>query len=161
MSDNVQGNTRHNVSRHKNTASAVVLSHLADGTRKEKSLKLSTRTGFRIETEGGLVSNDEDTCRDGKGNVLLQGIIEADETYIGGKGRKDYDRLEAKARKRGRGTAKDAVIGAVQRGGKVVARLVENVKGRTIAEFIKQFVKTEASELITDQIEATMTSVRR
>ena len=98
-----------------------------------------------------LVSNDEDTCEMGKENVLLQGIIEADETYIGGKGRKDYDRLEGEARKRGRGTAKDAVIGAVQRGGKVVARLVENVKGGTITEFIKQFVKTEASELITDQ----------
>ena len=37
------------------------------------------------------------------------------------------------------------------RGGKVVAKLVEDVKGSTIAEFIKQFVKTEAAELYTDQ----------
>ena len=87
----------------------------------------------------------------GKENVLLQGIIEADETYIGGKGRKDYDRPDGEVRKRGRGTAKAAVIGAVQRGGKVVARRIENIKGETISAFIKEFVKTEDSELITDQ----------
>ena len=27
-----------------------------------------------------------------KDNVLLKGIVQADETYIGGKSRKDYDR---------------------------------------------------------------------
>ena len=37
----------------------------------------------------------------GKDNVLLQGIVEADETYIGGKSRKDYDKEEGEPRKRG------------------------------------------------------------
>ena len=90
----------------------------------------------------------------GKDNVLLQGIVEADETYIGGKGRKDYAREDGEGetpKKRGRGTAKDVVLGAVARGGKVIAQLVENAKGSTIANFIKKFVKTDASELYTDQ----------
>ena len=87
----------------------------------------------------------------GKDNVLLQGIVEADETYIGGKRKKNYDKEEGEPRKRGRGTAKDVVLGAVARGGKVVAKLVENAKGSTIAEFLKKFVKTEDSELYTDQ----------
>ena len=56
-----------------------------------------------------------------KGNVLLQGIVEADETYIGGRKRKDYSREDGEPRKRGRGTAKDAVLGAVARGGHVIA----------------------------------------
>ena len=86
----------------------------------------------------------------GKDNVLLQGIVEADETYIGGKGKKNYDK-ETGEPKRGRGTAKDIVLGAVARGGQVVAELVENAKGSTIAEFIKKFVKTDDSELYTDQ----------
>ena len=86
----------------------------------------------------------------GKDNVLLQGIVEADETYIGGKGKKNYDK-ETGEPKRGRGTAKDIVLGAVARGGQVVAKLVENAKGSTIAEFIKKFVKTEDAELYTDQ----------
>ena len=86
-----------------------------------------------------------------KKSVMLQGIIEADETYIGGKNRKDYSREDGEPRKRGRGTAKDAILGAVQRGGKVVAQLVSNVTGQTILDFIKRVVKTEDSELITDQ----------
>lgn len=87
----------------------------------------------------------------GKDNVLLQGIIEADETYIGGKRRKDYSREDGEPRKRGRGTAKDAVLGAVQRGGQVVAQLVPNTTGETIADFINKFVNIENSELYTDQ----------
>ena len=85
----------------------------------------------------------------GKDNVLLQGIVEADETYIGGKGKKNYDK-ETGEPKRGRGTAKDIVLGAVARGGKVVAEMVENAKGSTIAEFIKKFVKMDDAELYTD-----------
>ena len=88
----------------------------------------------------------------GKDNVLLQGIVEADETYIGGKRKKDYDKADGEPRKRGRGNpAKDVGLGAVARGGKVVAALVENVKGATIAEFINKCVKTEEAHLYTDQ----------
>lgn len=82
----------------------------------------------------------------GKDNTLLQGIVEADETYIGGGG-KNYDKETGKP-KRGRGTAKSIVLGAVARGGKVVAKLVENAKGSTIAEFIKKFVKTDDSDTV-------------
>ena len=75
----------------------------------------------------------------GKDNALLQGIIEVGETYIGGKRRKNYGKGEP--RKRGRGTAKDAVIGAVARGGKVVAELVPAIVGETIANSIKKLVR--------------------
>ena len=86
-----------------------------------------------------------------KKSVILEGIVEADETYIGGRNRKDYSRADGQPRKRGRGTAKDAVLGVVQRGGKVIAKLVSNVTGKTILDFIKRFVKTEDSQLYTDQ----------
>lgn len=86
----------------------------------------------------------------GKDNVLLQGIVEADETYIGSKGKKNYDK-ETGEPKRGRGTPKSIVLGAVARDGEVVAELVEDAKGSTIAEFIKKFVKIEDSELYTDR----------
>lgn len=54
--------------------------------------------------------------------LLLRGIIEADETYIGGKPRKANKKEDREPAKRGRGTDKTAVIGAVQRGGEVVHR---------------------------------------
>ena len=49
---------------------------------------------------------------------LLQGVVEADETYVGGKPRKSNRRDGDKPNKRGRGTSKTPVIGAVERGGR-------------------------------------------
>ncbi len=86
-----------------------------------------------------------------KNSSLLEGIVEADETYIGGKRKKDYDREEDEPRKRGRGTMKDAVIGAVSRDGHVVAELIPDISGETIANFIRNNVDTENAKLYTDQ----------
>lgn len=59
---------------------------------------------------------------DGK---LLAGIVEMDETYIGGKPRKsNYKDPDDKGSPRGRGTAKAPVVGADERGGRVKARAV-------------------------------------
>lgn len=92
-----------------------------------------------------------------KGGVLLQGIIEADETYIGGKPRKENKKEDREPVKRGRGTDKDAILGAVERGGKVVAQLATELTGRYILEFIRKHVKMAESELITDQYKAYLT----
>lgn len=61
-----------------------------------------------------------------KGGALLQGIIEADETYIGGKPCKINKVKDREQAKHERNTKKDAIIGAVQRGGKVVAQSLSN-----------------------------------
>ena len=83
--------------------------------------------------------------------IVLQGIIEADETYIGGKPRKENKKEDREPAKRGRGTSKTAVIGAVERGGNVVAQVAENLTGRVILEFIRRVVKVKDSELMTDE----------
>ena len=89
-----------------------------------------------------------------KGGALLQGIIEADETYIGGKPRKHGKYKDTEPAKRGRGTKKTPVIGAVQRGGKVVAEVAKGLTGRAILEFIRSAVNIKESELITDEFKA-------
>ena len=89
-----------------------------------------------------------------KGGALLQGIIEADETYMGGKPRKENKKEDRKPTKRGRGTDKTPVIGVVERGGKVVAQVAEKLTGRKILEFIKKAVKIEDAELMTDEFHA-------
>lgn len=86
--------------------------------------------------------------------LLLQGIIEADETYIGGKPRKENKKENRVPAKRGRGTEKTAVIGAVERGGKVVAKVAEKLTGRCILEFIRSVVNIKDSELMTDEFHA-------
>ena len=85
---------------------------------------------------------------------LLQGVIEADETYIGGKPRKANQREHRKPAKPGRGTTKTAVLGAVERGGKVVAQATASVSGKAIVGFLKRNMDPKGSLLITDQYPA-------
>lgn len=87
-------------------------------------------------------------------NNLLHGIVEADETYIGGKPRRRNKRDDdAPPSKRGRGTSKVAVIGAVERNGRVVARPARrgDLSSKGLAKFIGKFVDGAASILITDE----------
>ena len=89
---------------------------------------------------------------------MLAGIIEADETYVGGKPRKsnkrDDDTEGGDTSKRGRGTDKTPVIGAVERDGNVIAQVAEDLSGIGILNFIKNAVRTEDSVLITDEYKA-------
>ena len=86
--------------------------------------------------------------------IVLQGIIEADETYIGGKPRKPNKREDFEPSKRGRGTDKTSVIGAVERNGQVVAEVAKGLTGRHILEFIRRVVNVKESELMTDEYHA-------
>ena len=83
---------------------------------------------------------------------MLQGIVEADETYVGGKPRKDNRRDDDKPNKRGRGTKKVPVLGAVERGGKVAARVANDVTGKTIMGFLKATVEPAGTILMTDEL---------
>ena len=88
------------------------------------------------------------------GGLTLKGIIEADETYIGGKPRRTNKKEDHEPAPRGRGTSKTAVIGVVERGGQVVAEVVKGLTGRDILEFIRRVVNTKESELMTDEYHA-------
>lgn len=85
---------------------------------------------------------------------MLAGIIEADETYVGGKPRKRNKRDDDKQNPRGRGTDKTPIIGAVERDGNVIAQVAEDLSGMGILNFIKNAVRTEDSVLITDEYKA-------
>ena len=82
---------------------------------------------------------------------LLHGLIEADETYVGGKPRRTNKKADHKPNKPGRGTKKTAVIGAVERGGQVIAKVAEDLTGKGIAKFLRDTVDPDGSVLITDE----------
>lgn len=86
-------------------------------------------------------------------NQLLHGIVEADETYIGGKPRRNNKRGQGKQGKRGRGTAKAAVLGVVERRGRVIAQLAApgEVSSKGLTKFLSRFVDAASSLLITDE----------
>ncbi|MFC1949742.1 IS1595 family transposase [Chloroflexota bacterium] len=70
----------------------------------------------------------------------LEGDVEVDETYVGGK----------RPGKRGRGAeGKTAVIGAVERNGRVLAKVVPDVKRHTLVPFVNRRVDRKAN-LYTD-----------
>jgi transposase-like protein len=71
----------------------------------------------------------------------LTGIVEADETYIGGR---------AKGKGRGYTGNKIAVVSLVQRGGDVRSTVAERVSGKTISALLKRHVSEEA-HLNTDE----------
>ena len=82
---------------------------------------------------------------------LLWGIVEADETYVGGKPRKRNNHNDDTPRPRGRGTKKTAIIGAVERGGNVTARVATDLTAKGLLRFIKDTVDPHGSLLITDE----------
>ncbi|MGA7873427.1 MAG: IS1595 family transposase [Candidatus Binatus sp.] len=87
--------------------------------------------------------------------ALLRGVVEVDETYIGGKPRKSNKRGDdTHGNKRGRGTKKLAVVGAVERDGKVVTRLVPNVRAKTLTQFIREHVEADGTTVMTDQMQS-------
>ena len=79
----------------------------------------------------------------------LGGIVEVDETYVGGKDQwRHWDKKSG-----GRGglaTGKTPVIGAVQRKGNVVARVLDNVTAKTAEIFVREVVSNKVSLLATD-----------
>ncbi len=85
---------------------------------------------------------------------LLQGIVEADECYVGGKPRKGNRRDDDTPNPRGRGTKKVPVIGVVERGGRVTAQVATDLTGKGILRFIKSSVDPQGSVLITDEYAA-------
>ncbi|MBS1767623.1 MAG: IS1595 family transposase [Acidobacteria bacterium] len=73
----------------------------------------------------------------------LDGIIEADETYVGGK-----PRFRGQS-KRGRGTRKTPVFACVARDGEVRAKVIPNVTAETLQEAIIE-VTAPSAKIVTD-----------
>ena len=84
-----------------------------------------------------------------KKDALLVGIVEADETFIATTGSKKHD--DDDPPKRGRGTKQQKVIGALARGGNVVAKPTEKVTGKTLKAFLNNVVKADDAVLVMDE----------
>ena len=99
----------------------------------------------------------------------LEGIIEMDETYVGGRPRKrgskkdnkdntanlsNIYKLNSDVVKRGRGTKKVPVAGIVERKGEVVAKVMNNLTSKELMKMLQRAVNTKSSTLMTDDFKS-------
>ena len=79
---------------------------------------------------------------------LLAGVVEMDESYIGGKHRPG----SGPRPKRGRGSQnKTPVVGMRERGGRIRARVTKDAKQRTLETLVRENIDTKNTVLMTDQ----------
>lgn len=84
----------------------------------------------------------------------LSGVVEVDETYVGGK----TVRANGIGRKKGN---KDIVVGLRERGGRVRFMHVDDVRGDTLKQIIEQFVSDEVEMIVTDDFRSYPMAVRK
>jgi len=85
-------------------------------------------------------------------NAMLSGVVEMDETFIGGKARNMHRKDWARKKETSVGyyVNKTAVIGAIERGGKVRMQTVKRVDYETIKAFIRAKLADETRAICTD-----------
>ena len=106
-----------------------------------RDLGINPRTAYRMGMQIRKAMVDD--------AVFLNGIVEADETWVAIDGSRKRDDNDPP--KPGRGTKKQPVIGALARGGKVVAQPSDKVTGKTLKAFLASVVRADDSVLVTDE----------
>lgn len=89
--------------------------------------------------------------------IRLEGMVEFDEAYLGGKNKKKILKSESNeanlsqiTSKRGRGTTKVPVVGAVEKKGKIYLKIIEKLSGRNLLAMLKDVVNVDDSIVFTD-----------
>jgi len=126
---------------------------MATSSKGVSAMKLSQWLGIGYKTAWFLAHRVREMIKDRDANPLV-GIVEVDETYVGGKKRKkrddDEDR-DGRPSHRGRGPARAAVLVAVERGGKVKAERIATHSVAEIAPRVREWLSRDAT-MLTDEL---------
>jgi transposase-like protein/IS1 family transposase len=111
------------------------------------STTLATDLGITQKSAWFVLHRLRHASRTKSFNMPLGGIVEVDETYVGGKAANRH-----KGKSDGPGTAgKTAVVGALSRDGGFVARVVAKTDTATLDGFVHEVVSKDAHLVMTDE----------
>src|SRR5665213_1726026 len=114
------------------------------------SMQLAKEIGVTQKTAWFVLGRLREACG-GNDNTMLQGIVEVDETFVGGKAKNMHKNVRAKAM-----AAPDTfegekiVVGLIQRGGRVKAGVVPNRGKETLHYLVDRHVSPDAM-VVTDE----------
>ena len=123
--------------------------HLMLGAKKGISaLQIQRHMGFGSYKTAWYVCHRIRAALQDKEFRKLMGIVEVDETYIGGKAINKHGKRSGTG---GGNSGKTAVVGAIRRKGNVVARVLGVASQFTLQEFVREAVSNKVSLLATDE----------
>jgi transposase-like protein len=128
----------------------VMAFHILCSSKKGVSaLQLQRQLGLgSYRTAWHLCHRIRHAMRDEPKGPTLEGTVEVDETYVGGKPRKGGPKT-----KRGRGTKKAPVVALVERDGGIVVKSIGAVTAANLKGAIRENVQKE-SRIVTDEFRA-------
>lgn len=131
----------------------LAISLILNAKKGLSSLQLSRDVGINRNTAWYLQMRVRKAMQDDQDRDLFTGIVEVDETYIGGK-KANHSKKKRQLRRDNRlqitGVQdKQAVIGLLERNGRIRLQAIEKARGKTIRPIIGETVSKDAS-LVTD-----------
>ena len=119
--------------------------------------EIQRNTGVRYQTAWYVCHRVRCAMIGADNEFKLEGMVEFDEAYFGGKKRKknlpaNVPQLSGDGitTKRGRGTHKTSVVGAVEKKGRVYLKIMEKLSGKNLLAMLKEKVNTKDSIVVTD-----------